>query len=228
MTSIARDTAGRLADRIKQTVADRGQTYGTPEANFANIAGLWNVYLRARYGMFPFLDAADVGQMSALIKIARLAESPTHEDSALDAAAYVMLGHGCAVESAQRKTAQVNYSAGIAGTGKLATLVDPDNQIGPVGSTASAGGEPVPAAPIETVNYPDGTSATGVAPLPAASPAETPSAADAEAVQEDEKLAGLSEGQIATLNNGGAAVPLAPAAEDNQEGAPFNPLDTAG
>jgi hypothetical protein len=35
--------------------------------------------------------------MSAMIKLARLAESPTHEDSALDGAVYMLLGHGCAL-----------------------------------------------------------------------------------------------------------------------------------
>ena len=95
----ARSTAARLAAQIEATVAGRGTNYGPPEVNFANIAAFWRAWVKARHGIDVPLDGHDVGQMSALIKVARLAESPTHEDSALDAAIYVMLGHGCAVSA---------------------------------------------------------------------------------------------------------------------------------
>ena len=92
----SRETAGRLAGQIQDTFTTRGQVYGPPEENFSNIAAFWNAWMRARYGkmvMFS-LDAVDVGHMSALIKKARAAQSPGHEDSALDDATYTLLAHG--------------------------------------------------------------------------------------------------------------------------------------
>lgn len=92
----ATETAARLAAKIEAAFTDRGGVYGPPEVNFANIAAFWRAWIKARHGADVDLDAMDVGQMSAMIKLARLAESPDHEDSALDAMVYVGLGHGCA------------------------------------------------------------------------------------------------------------------------------------
>ena len=99
--SIARQTAGQMADQITEIVGARGGNYGPPEENFANIAAFWRAWLKARHGVDVPLDGHDVGQMSALIKLARLAQSPLHADSALDGAIYMMLGHGCAVDASQ-------------------------------------------------------------------------------------------------------------------------------
>lgn len=97
--SVATDTTAQMADQIKSTFEMRGQVYGPPEVNFANIAAFWRAWVRARHGVDLDLDATDVGMMSAMIKLARLAESPTHTDSALDAMVYVGLGHGCALDA---------------------------------------------------------------------------------------------------------------------------------
>lgn len=99
--SAATDNTARLAAQIKDTFTERGSVYGPPEINFANIAAFWSAWVKARHGVDVQFDGHDVGQMSALIKMARLAESPTHEDSALDGAVYMLLGHGCAKVSAQ-------------------------------------------------------------------------------------------------------------------------------
>lgn len=101
--SIACQTAADLSARITETVGARGKNYGPPEINFANIAAFWRAWLKARYGTDVSLDAADVAHMSALIKVARLAETPTHEDSALDGATYMMLGLGCAMDAQERE-----------------------------------------------------------------------------------------------------------------------------
>jgi hypothetical protein len=97
--SIARRTAADMAAKIAQTVEGRGANYGPPEVNFANIAAFWRAWLKARHNVDVPIDGHDVGQMSALIKTARLAESPTHADSALDGAIYTILGHGCAIDA---------------------------------------------------------------------------------------------------------------------------------
>jgi len=94
--SKSRETAARLAGQIEKTFGERGSVYGDPEDNFSNIAGFWNAWIHARYkpGELPLLDAFDVAHMSSLIKKARLAHSPDHEDSSLDDAVYTLLGTG--------------------------------------------------------------------------------------------------------------------------------------
>lgn len=76
-------------------LSDRTAAYGPPEDNFANIVNLWNVYLAIREqgpkkGL-P-LDGTDQGIMMVLMKVARLAANPGHQDSYVDAAGYL----GCA------------------------------------------------------------------------------------------------------------------------------------
>lgn len=95
--SKSRDTAAELAGEIVNTFNQRGNVYGDPEDNFGNIAAFWNAWLHARYPIAArdlALDATDVAHMSALIKKARLANTPTHRDSALDDAVYTLLSAG--------------------------------------------------------------------------------------------------------------------------------------
>ena len=73
---------------------DRNSSYGNPEDNFKQIAALWQSYLDARANnergavMSIQITPADVAIMSMLIKIARLAKTPSHHDSAVDIAGY--------------------------------------------------------------------------------------------------------------------------------------------
>jgi len=81
-------------DAAKAAVAAR-RAYGPPEQNFARIAALWSAYL---VGKAPGTDAAqpvtaiDVAAMMALMKIARIEETPSHEDSWVDLAGYAACG----------------------------------------------------------------------------------------------------------------------------------------
>lgn len=72
----------------------RRQAYGTPEDNFSCIAELWTAYLHRRGVDFTdreqCLSAHDVAVMMILMKCARLAESPNHEDSTLDIGGYAV------------------------------------------------------------------------------------------------------------------------------------------
>ena len=86
-----------LLEAAKAATADRGLNYGRPEDNFRRIARLWNAHLVNRHaegfggdtGMaIPTLDAIDVAQMMALLKIARLEHAPDHMDSVVDLAGY--------------------------------------------------------------------------------------------------------------------------------------------
>lgn len=69
-------------DAARQAVADRGLNYGRPEDNFAKTAALWSAFLGRD------IKATDVPIMLALLKVARLANDPTHGDSAVDLAGY--------------------------------------------------------------------------------------------------------------------------------------------
>jgi hypothetical protein len=79
-----------------QAVADRGLNYGSPEDNFARIARLWNAHLNNVLA-FPIpepwaLKPSDVALMMAQVKMARLANDPTHADSWVDIAGYAACG----------------------------------------------------------------------------------------------------------------------------------------
>lgn len=101
--SLSRDIAAEMAAQIVDIVSSRGNNYGPPEDNFANIASFWSAWVKSRYGSDLKFDRADVGVMSAMIKIARLAQTPGHTDSALDGAIYLMLGHGCVTADVEDK-----------------------------------------------------------------------------------------------------------------------------
>ena len=72
------ETAAKLIN------GDREQNYGTPEENFNRIAAGWSVILEKD------VSAEQVALCMAWLKIARLVNGP-HEDSYIDAAAYVAL-----------------------------------------------------------------------------------------------------------------------------------------
>lgn len=76
----------------------RPKTYGPPERNFDRIASLWSAHTVNRYGEGVGLrfDAVDVACMMALMKIARLEETPDHMDSWTDLAGYAACGAECA------------------------------------------------------------------------------------------------------------------------------------
>lgn len=81
-----------LLDKAKEAVTDRGLNYGRPEDNFKRIAGLWNIYLRDRYGVVAVIEPIDVAGMMVLMKVARLENTPTHLDSWTDIAGYAACG----------------------------------------------------------------------------------------------------------------------------------------
>lgn len=72
----------------------RANVYGGPEDSFRTIAGLWSVYLKTEHP----LDPADVAAMLALMKIARIQQSPNHRDSWVDIAGYAACGAECGLK----------------------------------------------------------------------------------------------------------------------------------
>lgn len=93
-----------ILDTAKQYVtADRNASYGDPEDSFALIAEFWNAYLGAVEDRNLHksddcdigdrnIDAFDVANMMALMKIARLSQKPKNVDSAIDLAGYAACG----------------------------------------------------------------------------------------------------------------------------------------
>lgn len=79
---------------------NRADTYGKPENGFGLIARLWNSYLVAKVnasnGDGIMLSPADVAAMMVMLKISRIAATPSHEDSWVDIAGYAACGVECA------------------------------------------------------------------------------------------------------------------------------------
>lgn len=70
---------------------DREQTYGDPGRNLRTIANLWDSWLLARGWSGPGLTTDDVALLMVLLKVARLANHPTHHDSQVDVCGYMRL-----------------------------------------------------------------------------------------------------------------------------------------
>jgi hypothetical protein len=67
---------------------DRQDQYGPPQANFQNIASMWNI--RFQHKLKAPLTAADVAHAMLLLKVARDIAG-YKEDSAIDTAGYAAL-----------------------------------------------------------------------------------------------------------------------------------------
>lgn len=94
-----------LEKAINCTTGQRQEDYGTPEDNFSRIARLWSAY----HGDKCY-TAADVAVMLALLKIARIKNSPIHMDNWVDLAGYA----ACGGEIADRSQ-RVSMDCGLRG-----------------------------------------------------------------------------------------------------------------
>lgn len=84
-----------LLEGALAAVNARPKAYGPPERNFDRIARFWSVYAHDAMGAPPDMrtfTATDVACMMALMKIARLEETPDHVDSWVDLAGYAACG----------------------------------------------------------------------------------------------------------------------------------------
>lgn len=88
----------------KAVLVDRQETYGKPEDSFNLIADLWQVYLSFKIKNNPkslLILGDDVAVMMALMKIARIAKSPSHADNWIDLAGYAVCGGEVASQNLQ-------------------------------------------------------------------------------------------------------------------------------
>jgi hypothetical protein len=74
---------GNILDEAKRLIhTDRQKDYGHPLINHQRIASLWSVILEKE------ITPAQVALCMAMVKTARLVQTPEHEDSYIDGAAY--------------------------------------------------------------------------------------------------------------------------------------------
>jgi hypothetical protein len=93
------DTAGgnwssarELLNEAANTIADRGATYGHYDLTMLRTAKLWSDFLERE------IEPMDVAVCMALVKLARLMESPKHADSWLDAVSFFAIAGHTAVK----------------------------------------------------------------------------------------------------------------------------------
>jgi hypothetical protein len=94
---LANDFMTRAAELVS---GDRAEVHGDKHQNFKTIAAYWTAYLANKNGQ-P-LDAADVGYMMALLKIARSQGGKFNPDDAVDGIGYI----ACAGEIAAKLNQQ--------------------------------------------------------------------------------------------------------------------------
>jgi hypothetical protein len=83
--------AAPFLDKVKEIVSGpREKEYGDKTANHNRIATLWNFWLQQRPQQ-EYLSPYDVAMMMLLVKIARLMQTPGHQDSHIDIAGYVAI-----------------------------------------------------------------------------------------------------------------------------------------
>lgn len=78
--------ANELMRTLAGTLRKRGKDYGSMRANHERIAAIWSVVLERP------VTPEQVALCMAGVKIARLVQSPNHEDSWLDLAGYAAVG----------------------------------------------------------------------------------------------------------------------------------------
>ncbi len=83
--------ASDIAKKASELVSgDRDRQHGDKVKNFQNIATIWNAYLGiAEKRMGRPLDARDVGNMMALMKVARQFSGEVNMDDFIDACGYL-------------------------------------------------------------------------------------------------------------------------------------------
>lgn len=95
-------SAAAICQRAGELVAgDRQSSHGDKMEGHANVAALWNAYLRGRQHERFALTPKDVALMMALLKVARTKTGAHNPDDYVDLAGYA----GCAGEIADRQEA---------------------------------------------------------------------------------------------------------------------------
>ena len=78
---------------VEQLLAERGEVYGPPEVNHRRIADLVSTYLEHE------ITPAQAAMIVLLVKVARLIQTPDHEDSIDDIIGYAECYRACVQET---------------------------------------------------------------------------------------------------------------------------------
>jgi hypothetical protein len=82
-----------LLNEVEQTIKTRTEVHGEVENNFTEIARYWNVYLENENKLFESIEAEDVAEMMALLKLARSQSGEYNEDDYRDRLGYVLFAN---------------------------------------------------------------------------------------------------------------------------------------
>jgi len=82
-------TGAEMLMQAHDTIRERGRSYGPIKQNHERIAALWSTVLE--HPVTPVQAA----MCMALVKMARLMETPNHRDSAVDIAGYAACIYEC-------------------------------------------------------------------------------------------------------------------------------------
>tara|TARA_A100000172_G_scaffold23802_1_gene13929 strand:+ start:338 stop:718 length:381 start_codon:yes stop_codon:yes gene_type:complete len=88
-----------LEEAIALINGNRAEDYGDAHSNFQHMADLVNPIIKKADGK---LSASDMALVMIQVKIARLQETPDHEDSWTDIAGYAALGAQVAITGPER------------------------------------------------------------------------------------------------------------------------------
>ena len=88
-----------LEEAIALINGNRAEDYGDAQSNFQHMADLVNLIIRKADGK---LSASDMALVMIQVKIARLQETPDHEDSWTDIAGYAALGAQVAITGPEK------------------------------------------------------------------------------------------------------------------------------
>lgn len=102
--SLSRQTLEEALTALK----DRQAAYGSPVPNFERIRDLWNAYKKG-----SSFTTVDVAILMALVKVARLMETPSHPDSWVDLAGYAACGREVSAAKSVEKTYESKASRGV-------------------------------------------------------------------------------------------------------------------
>jgi len=91
-----------LLHEAMTTVAERGDSYGTPIDDFERIAAMWNVLCPQR----SMYEPHDVAMYMICLKLSRLTHSPHLKDNWLDIAGYAACGYACVVRDEEEEIAE--------------------------------------------------------------------------------------------------------------------------
>lgn len=90
-TAAATEVTSILDEARRIIYGDREKTYGAPDKNLQTIANFWSDFISNKYSMKLHLNVDDVCLLMVLVKVARLANDPSHKDSQVDLCGYAAL-----------------------------------------------------------------------------------------------------------------------------------------